>query len=69
MTAILQSLFLGGGNMKKIMIFISSLVLLFSITACNAHSTYECNPIFVFDTTVTMVFYDQDDYKDYWSSK
>lgn len=53
--------------MKKIMIFLSSLVLLFSITACNAHSTYECNPIFVFDTTVTMVFYDQDDYKDYYN--
>ena len=41
--------------------------MLISLAACNSEVTYECTPISVFDTVVTMVFYDDANYKTYYN--
>jgi thiamine biosynthesis lipoprotein len=41
--------------------------MLISLASCNSEVTYECTPISVFDTVVTMVFYDDANYKTYYN--
>jgi len=53
--------------MKKIICIFTTLLMLISLTACNSEVTYECTPISVFDTVVTMVFYDDANYKTYYN--
>ena len=53
--------------MKKIIYIFTTLLLLISLAACNSEVTYECTPISVFDTVVTMVFYDDANYKTYYN--
>lgn len=51
--------------MKKIMSFILILILIFTLSSCG-ETYYECTPINVFDTIVTMVFYDEPNYKTHY---
>lgn len=53
--------------MKKIIYIFITILMLISIAACNSEVTYECTPISVFDTVVTMVFYDDANYKTYYN--
>ncbi len=53
--------------MKKIIYIFTTLLMLISLAACNSDVTYECTPISVFDTVVTMVFYDDANYKTYYN--
>ena len=53
--------------MKKIIYIFTTLLMLISLAACNSEVTYECTPISVFDTVVTMVFYDDSNYKTYYN--
>ena len=53
--------------MKKIIYIFITLLMLISLAACNSEVTYECTPISVFDTVVTMVFYDDANYKTYYN--
>ena len=53
--------------MKKIICIFTTLLMLISLAACNSEVTYECTPISVFDTVVTMVFYDDANYKTYYN--
>lgn len=53
--------------MKKIIYIFTTLLMLISLAACNSEVTYECTPISVFDTVVTMVFYDDANYKTYYN--
>ena len=53
--------------MKKIIYFFITILMLISLAACNSEVTYECTPISVFDTVVTMVFYDDANYKTYYN--
>ena len=53
--------------MKKIIYIFITILMLISLAACNSEVTYECTPISVFDTVVTMVFYDDANYKTYYN--
>ena len=53
--------------MKKIIYIFITILVLISLAACNSEVTYECTPISVFDTVVTMVFYDDANYKTYYN--
>ena len=53
--------------MKKIICIFITILMLISLAACNSEVTYECTPISVFDTVVTMVFYDDANYKTYYN--
>ncbi len=53
--------------MKKIICIFTTLLMLISLASCNSEVTYECTPISVFDTVVTMVFYDDANYKTYYN--
>ncbi len=53
--------------MKKIIYIFTTLLMLISLASCNSEVTYECTPISVFDTIVTMVFYDDANYKTYYN--
>lgn len=53
--------------MKKFFIILTNIILIFLISSCNSVKTYECNPFSVFDTIITMTFYDCKDYKNYYN--
>lgn len=53
--------------MKKLLfVFMSMLIILF-MASCGNDVVYECTPISVFDTVVTMVFYNDGNYKSYYN--
>lgn len=52
--------------MKKIVYLFIFIITITLLSSCSSYTAYECPPLYVFDTTVSMVFYDQSDYKNYY---
>ncbi len=52
--------------MKKILFFFISMLII-TLASCGNEVVYECTPISVFDTVVTMVFYSDANYKTYYN--
>lgn len=52
--------------MKKIVVMITSVFILFILSSCNTLTVQACTPIYVMDTTIQVTFYNQENYKTYY---